>query len=342
MRQFPTAAAEFWFRLQHGADREAVRQAEEFDGEEEAGQIASQLHGSLQELQSVSCESSSGPAGQIASSKQQQQLLSGKPLQASTQSSQLGHVQESMLQCLTNGRSLADVNPRLRLGSRVTNNRRFQHSSAAYVDSDSNTNDDDSMIAEDDRADSKRPFTSQLQDKDAVKNFLTRLHKPRSVLQQQQQRQCNPVQETQQERMVSVQQQQQMWHGKPARQTGLAAASAWPLSAVDTASIRQPSNNAEVSVPKPHPDALKQHLYRMTQDSGGGVAVGMSPMQSAVITVVDRLQSVRISLAGAEDRLALLAGKKPAMKRYKPICLGDAKSFVDKAIGNNRQDDTTV
>ena len=338
MRQFPTAAAEFWFRLQHGADKEALRQAEEFGGEEEAGQIASQLHGSLQELQSVSCESSSGPAGKIASSKQQQQLLSGKPLQASTQSSQLAHVQESMLQRLPNGRSLAVVNPRLRLGSRVTNNRRVQHSSAAYVASDSDTNDDDSMIAEDGRADSKRPFTLQLQDKDAVQNFLTRLQKPRSVLQQHRQR--NPLQETQQERMVSVQQQQQTWHGKPARQTGLAAASAWPLSVVDTASIRQPSNNAEVCLPKPHPDALKQHLHRMTQDSGGGV--GLSPMQSAVSTVVDRLQSVQMSLAGAEDRLALLAGKKPAMKRYKPICLGVVKFVVDKAIGNNRQDDATV
>ena len=317
-RQFPTAAAEFWFRLQHGADKQAFTQAEEFGGDqEEAEQILPHLHGSSPELQSVSHELNSEQAAHTASSRQQQ-CLSGKPVQASIWPSQLRHVQESMLQRLTNGRSLADANPRPDLGIEVTNHRRMQHSSAACIDSDSDTDDDDSTIDEDDRADSKQPFVSQLQSKDAVRDFLARLRKPRSVSQQQQQLQPSPLQQTQQEHMVSLQrqQQQQVWHRTPAWQAGLAAASVMPHSAGGAASTMQHSNNAEVYEPQAHPDALEQPSHWMAQDSGGnGAGIEISPMQSAVSAVVDRLQSVQMGLAGAEDRLALLTGRKPAVKR---------------------------
>ena len=318
-RQFPTAAAEFWFRLQHGADRQALGQADE--SEEEAEQILPQSNGGLQELTGVSCDVSSEPSPKTVGSRQQQ-LLNGKPIQA-LRPSQLGQVQLSMLQRLTNGRSLADTNPRLSPGSRVTHHRRMQYSSAACVDLDSDTNDDDSTVAEDGEADSKQPFASQLQGKNAVSNFLARLHKPRSVSQQQQQLRSNALEHILQEQMLPLQRQQQqqqvpqqMWHGTPAWQTGLAAASVLPHSAGDAADTRQHSSNAEVSESQAHPHALEPPSRWMSQnDGGGGTDVETSPMQSAVSAVMDRLQSVQMGLAGAEDRLALLTRRKSAEKR---------------------------
>ena len=270
----------------------------------------------------MSRELSSESAAKTAESRQQQSL-SGKPLQAFTSPSQVGHVQASMLQRLTNGKSLADAHPRPGPGFEWTNHCRMQDSSAACVDTDSDLS-DDSILDEDDRADSKQPFMSQLPSKDAVRDFLARLHKPRNVLQQQQQLQPTPLQQTQQEHMVSVQQQQQqqqllpqqMWHGMPAWQTGLAAAPNLPYFAGDAASTMQHGNNAGVSEPQAHTDTLKQPSHWMTQANGGdGAGVDMSPMQSAVSAVVDRLQSVQMGLAGAEDRLALLTGRKSAVKR---------------------------
>lgn len=340
-RQFPTAAAEFWCRLQHGADKQALGQAEECAvGKEEAEQILPQLHGSSQELQGYTCELNSERAPKAASSRHQQEL-SGKPLQASKWPSQLGQVQESMLQHLTRGRFLADGNPRLGPGSRVTNHLRMQHNSAASVDSDSDASTDDGMVAEDDRADSKQPFASQLQGKSAVRNFLARLHKPRSVSQQQQlqQLQPNPLEQTQQEQMLPFQRQQQqlqvpqqLRHRNPAWQTGLAAASVLPNSAGDAVTTRQHSSNAEVSGSQAQPDDLEQPSCWISQDGGDdGAGVGMSPMQSAVNAVMDRLQSVHNGLAGAEDRLALLTGRKPAEKRYKFVKNGtDTKLPADE------------
>ena len=293
-----------------------------------------QLLDSSQEPQSISCESSSEQTAKTASSRQQQ-LLSGKPFQASTRPSQLEHVRESMLQRLTNGRCLADMNPRPSPGSRVSSHRRIQHSSAAFVDSDSDTDDGDSMTGEDDRAASKQPFTSRLQCKDAVRDFLARLHKPRSVSQQRQQLQPKPLQQTQQERMVSLQRQQQqkqvphqMWHGTPAWQTGLTAASILSHSPEDATSTRQYSDNAETCDPQAQRDALNQPSHCITKHGGGYAAgVEISPMQLAVSAVVDRLQSVQMGLAGAEDRLALLSGRKPPVKRYKHMPSGtDAKA----------------
>lgn len=318
-RQFPTAAAEFWSRLQHGTDSEADSEADESCEQEEQGeQVLPHVQGSLQHTQSMSSDPAVEPA-----INRQQQLLSGRPLRVSTQPFQLGHVQGSVVQHLTSGRLLAGGTPKSDCGLRVGNPRGMQHGSAAWLQSDSDADDDGDGVGQVDEDDSTGHFASQLPGK-SVRGFSARLHNPKTVSsQQQQQQQQKPLHQTQQANIPSqrLQQQgsvpQQHWQGAPARQIGSAAVSDLPQLAEDAARIsRQLASNAEVFAPSAHLNAVTQPLQLMTQGRGNRADVAeISPMQSAVSAVVDRLQSVQMGLAGAEDRLALLSGVKLAGTR---------------------------
>ena len=393
-RQFATAAAEFWFRLQHDthlqqindtglskegaeeclpgqhqasqhpvhrcsanseeepenvkhpfkhvqtpgllragksaggidATREAVTEAGKFH--EEQDQNSPCAHRSPQQTQGVGSEL----AADTASSRQQQPRR-GKLVQASTLPSQLGLVRESVLQRLADGKTLAGGNPaRLGPDAKVSSHHRRQHSSAAMVESDSDTDDGDSM-REDDRPGSKQPFASQ-QGKDPVRNFMARLHKPRSLSLQRQRLQQTCLQ--QDHTSMQLQQQQvplRHRQGTPAQPAQTASAAALPrLTADATSRSRQRSANAEVpTVLSPHAHLLNtihQPLHQMTQNvcsqdadvvsqdvCNDNAGVGLSPVQTAVSAVVGRLHSVQLGLASAEDRLALLTGRRPAIKR---------------------------
>lgn len=326
-RQFPTAAAEFWSRLQHGADTEADSEAdseadESCEEEQQDKKVLPHVQGSLQHTQSMSSDPAVEPA-----TNRQQRLLTGKPHHVSTRPSQLDHVQGSMLQHVTSGRLLSGGTPRSDGGLGLSKHCRMQHSSAASLQSDNDADDDgddaevDGNDSEMDRDDSNKPSAFQLQGK-AARGSLARLLNPKTVSSQQQQ-QHKPLHQTQWAQIPLQRQQQegsapqQHWQGTPARRTGSAAASALPQFAEDAArASRQPASHAESFAPSAHPNAVKQPVHLMTQGGGDGAdGVEMSPMQSAVSAVVDRLQSVQMGLAGAEDRLALLSGVKLAGTR---------------------------
>lgn len=303
-RQFPTAAAEFWSRLQHGADSEADSEAsseanESYEEEEQGEQVLPHVQGSLQHTQSMNTDPTVEPA-----TNRQQRLLGGKP------PFQLDHVPGSMLQHLTKGRLLAGGIPRSDGPLGVSKHCRVQRSCAALAESDSDAEDNDDNDSETGGHDSNKPRASQLQG-DAVRGFLARLAKPRSVSQQQQQ-QYKSLHQTQQAQIPLQQQDSvplQHRQGTPAQQIGSAAASAFPRDAARIS--RQPVSHAEVSAPLAHRNAVKQPLHPMTRGGGDGAdGVESGSMQSAVSAVVDRLQSVQMGLAGAEDRLALLSGAK--------------------------------
>lgn len=396
-RQFPTAAAEFWFRLQHvthlqqsgdtelskeDADKhlpgqqQALRRPAQVgsansvhelgdevmqllpklqpsafcmpgkvagaidthdathssssDGEQDQGVQWGQ-HGSPLNEQVIFKEEAADTAG-----SRQQRSHRDEPVQKPTRASWPGFAAESKLQHLADCTSLEDGAAGQSPNSHVQSHQQVQHSFAAVVESDSDTDDDDPMVDHRNITDSKRRCTSQLLGKETVTQFMARLHKPGSPLLQHQHL---PQGLSQQDKRPMQQQesQQVLRQYRPAvlaQRTGLApVCNLLENRAEDTASTSsQYSDDVPTTLgPEAQYTALKQpHLtlhLTSKENCSHEPGMGMSPVQMAVSAVVGRLQSVQQGLASAEDRLALLTAKLPANDRQvhvpiaRQICL---------------------
>ena len=381
-RQFPTAAAEFWFKLHHGAAAEgmvhdevstanAARQlshaspatlrqsGQEVDGDsdeeeeavleeqhpgmglppsaaamqDESGRAEKTTEASLavkDHKEAGQCQAylESNPGGKQQGKAEgggQQQPSRALPVQAPAWASDRARIWESELQRFTHGTAMVDQHSMCSPASSTLSRAGMEQGLIISAETDSDSDDDD-LLSHEGNQSSQQPFAPHLQGKEGIRRFMARLHKPKNAKSKQPMQQHRPLllkQQPQQQQQQELQQQSLMQPSLEQQHTALqhSGLSTKPSllhhAANPTDISRKASEHSEGLTVSSQQGAAADSQAQSALEASllhAAVGVGVSPVEAAVSAVVGRLQSVQLGLASAEDRLALLTGRRAAKR----------------------------